>query len=604
MQYRSFLRSLVASMTVASLVACGGGVTPSDSPSSDMSLARSGAGTSNVLVDVVINWSSKSSKEARGARFTSPSARSVRIDVSPRTSPSSNAATEVVNKPAGVATSRDRFEAPAGDDVFAFTVFDQQNAGGNALGGARVVRTIRSGQKNIVRATFTGYVASFSIVPDDVRMAPVYENASQILPLYQIAGQAPLTFSVSVEDADGNVILAPVPNVKAFSDFSYIFRVRPVSGHQNTFTIQAVGPIGVSNDPYLVLEAPGANGVTATANYPLVETPLIYLAANSASSGHIYSVDALSTNFPLPGGCPGLSQPVGLAIDNTNDRLYVADAGASKILAYDFNCNAISGWTAPSVPGINAIALSTNTGYIYATTSAGNGAVEVFNSTGAAVTLPNAFATLHAKPVGVAYETFYHDIGVAEGGTPGYVDVYTDSGLYLSSYSESTTDQGSNPFTPTGIATSVGLSHANARPTFWLSGIDNYVYPGASGSTTPTVAQYVAGKRINRPWLQTGLGGPYATITSAWNGISAPLNAVQVPSDSTIMYVIEESGAMYGFECAIGGCPFASTFPSAIAPGPPNPGPDFTGTKTVAGFAGTIQPPGVTQITAAVFGQY
>jgi hypothetical protein len=586
MKLHRYLRSPLGIAALSALTACSGsGLTPISSASQNEIQRFDAANTAPV--EVVIQWKS-----------ALPHAQSVRIDVSTNESPSTIALTQVVDKPLRKSVSDVKLNVPVGKDTFAFTVFDQRSAGGNQLGGTTVGKTIRSGASNTVGATFTGYAAGFTVTPSDPhRMSLVYGGlVGQVQAVYDIAGQAPLTFTVAVKDVDGNVILSPnAPRVKAISVAKSTFTVAPVRGRQNTFTIQAIGAMPPFGSPNLVLEARGADGTTYTASYQLAETSLLYASAGSGASAHIYAFDTLGHRYTLPGTFPGLTRPVGLAHDTAKARIYVADAGASKLFAYDENGNAIPGWAAPSVPGITGVALSTHTGNVYASTSAGTGAVDVFSASGSPVSLPNRFVGLHAPPVGIAYDPTDRVIAVVENGTPSYIDLYTDGGTPLPNVSIVLTDENGGAFTPVSVAAAY-----DGEGDFWISGEDDGSPSSGASAALPVVALYDYKESLGFlccTFFQTGFWNG-ALINSQRQGITAPLSTVVDPENPGVMYVLEASGPMWGFDCSAGNC--ITDFPVAIEPGGP---PGFENAP-LAGYVGTIRARGVRNFTAAVFGEY
>jgi hypothetical protein len=519
-------------------------------------------------------------------------AQSVRVDIAPAGSPSDSAVTKIVERPAHASTSSVGVALKPGNTRFTFTVFAKRLAGGNELGGGAVIRTIRSGDPATIRAVFAGYAAAFEIDPQDARLQGKSGSASQTLPMYDVVGQAPLTFGVSVQDANGDVILgSAAPLVKAFSDAPATFAVSRVRSLKNTFTIQAVGPMPTgSASPHLVLEAPGADATQVVASYPLVETSLMYASAGTGATAHIYAFDTLGNAYRTPGKFQGLTRPIGLAHDVAHARLYVADAGSSKVLAFDENGNAVAGFTPPSVPGINGITFSSHTDHIYVTSDQGSGGVEVFNAEGAPVSLPHGFATLHATPVSIAYDPGTKLIAVVESGSPGFLDMFTDTGSYNANLSQALIDLNGFPFTPINVA----ASYANGG--FWISGEDN----SGSSSPIPMVALYtisdVSGGLAFLAGECPGCGGQ---VSSFYNNITAPVAAQADPDNPLVFYVLEESGPIYGFSCTAQGC--WDSFPSAISPGGPSGGPQGV---SVPGYIGTIDYSGVPYFTALVFDQY
>lgn len=587
MRHNRLSKPLAAAALFALAACSGAGITP---PTGAVPIGTQvSANTArSASVEFVIHWK------------VAASARSVRVDVSQKGSPTI-VKTTIADRPGHAASSDTHFDVPVGDDDFAFTVFDGPHGGGDALGGAVVTRTIRANASNTVKAAFTGYAAGFILHPVDSRMRIIYAGSiGPAPPIYDISGQAPLTFSVAVTDADGDILLAPgAPSVKAVSEITATFAVARVKGSANTFTVQAVGPMPRTT-PHLVLEARGAGGTTYTTSYQLTETALLYASAGSGSTAHIYAFDSLGRSYPFSGAFPGLNRPIGLTLDENKARIYVADAGASKILAYDENGNPIAGWAAPVVPGITGIAFSPHAKHIYASTNAGNGAIDVFDTAGAPVSVPGAFGSLHAPPVGVAYDPQWQVVAVAESGTPGYVDVYGDTGVYLAAQSGVLTDFAGYPFVPVGISPAL-----DGNGDFWVSGIDGF--PSGTGSIAPqpTTALYWPQSVFDGYKLFAGQGLlTFGYADSAIDGIGPVLNVATDPADPAIFYIVQASAPMWGMYCGVSfiNC-FNSNLPTQIAPGHGG-GPSVFPALDVPGYTGTIQQAGVTNFTDAVFTQY
>jgi hypothetical protein len=579
MSDRHFRTPLVLALLI-SLAACSGGTIPQAVPATQND-ERYDDTDARATAQLAIEWNNPRPAE------------SVRIDVSEKSAPSTILSTKIVNRSKHGGASSLRISVPARADVFAFTVFDQPYARGNELGGARIVRTIQANATNSIRATFVGYAAGFAV--DSNAIEPVFTGPGETQPIYDVPGEAALAFGVSVLDADGRVILPPgVPKVRATSDDPSTFRVRKSKG-QNQFTVQAVGPMGIAT-PHLVLEGAGAGGSVYTTSYQLAETALLVAAAGSGAGAHVYAFDTLGRRYALPGSFTGLNRPIALALDDAHDRLYVADAGASKILAYDGNGNAISGWTAPSVPSITGVAYSAHSGHVYASTSAGSGSVDVFDSKGAVVAT-QGFTGRHGVPIGITYDPNLRTIAVLEGGTPGYLDVYTDGGLSEPSLSSQLLDSYGDPFQPTGVSPAL-----DGKGDFWITGADYSPYDEGPGSAPdPVAALYWSQGSASYPKLQAGGGFQASTgyVDGQMFGITSPIAVAANPSAPSIFYVVEASGPMWGFNCSLGTC--IGDYPWVIKP----TGLKGSGTVvSVPGYGGTIRQPGTANFTAAVFDQY
>lgn len=644
MSYR-FLRIPVALLVALALAACSGGSSPFVPNNSQQSATPQRHGKT-AKAQIVIHWrSQRRVKHARRAFFISPSAQSIWISVAPVGKP--NAATVRTINRGKSSTSAVLLDAPIGSDIFTFQACDQPDGAGNQLGGATVQQKIVAGKTNTVSATLEGYASTFAITSDDGRFAPTAGSESG----YTVAGEGQYTFSVAPVDIDGNVILSPgVPKTSATSDTSY-YAVAPVKGKANTFTIRALGSLsgrlgGSVTRPQLVLSAPGAASTITTQDYALTNVALLYAAAGAGSSAHIYAYDALDNQYTLPSGAfSGLSKPIGMVYDPASQRIYVADAGTNSILAYDESGNALSGagWNAPSVSGLTGITFSTNTHEIYVSSSAGStGKILVFDTSGATVTTSGGFSGLHGPPVGLAFlsaaDSVYlgggpsasyapyppNVVAVVESGSPGYYDVYDDSGTYYPSLSTTLTDVDTGaPFDPTGIGLGTAAMASSPLPQgrsygdvngsgFWITGVDSGTQTGAGGSAASPMLALVC-YNANRSQCG-GYGGTTSFLAgdqfggaasyfvwggAAVNDISAPASVAENPVTGD-MYVINGPGGVPngGLSGFTGSYTEDTTFEIGILP-------VYLGKYSVTGEAAIIGPPsGVTNFTAAVFTQY
>jgi hypothetical protein len=504
------------------------------------SAAAAGNGSSQ-KVRISIDWRTKSTKRDR---FTSPSARSVRVDIQGAHAFWSHV---VIDKPKTDKITTTAVTVPIGNDAFTFTLFDRRQAAGTKLGGSTVLRKIVAGHSAVIRTTFFGYAAGFTIVSDDKRFAPVVSTGNG-LPEYEVRGQAKLTFSVTVTDPDGNVILAPgMPAVTASCDTPGVFTLLRVAGKRNVFTIQATAPIGPSAHVNLLLSAAGAEGVTYTATYPLLENSLILAAAGTGSAAHVYELDTLGNLYPTAGGFPGLQDPVGLAYDNDHHRIYVADAGASTILAYDENGNAVSGWTKPSVPGITGVTYSSHSRNVYASSTSGGGAIKTFDSNGTPAVTPGGFTGLHGSPAALVYEPLSQLVVVVDTadtalpGNPGYADTFTDSGVLQTNFSFPLYDAFGDPFTPSGVSAALNL-----QGSVWISGLDNLGYNNPGYGADPMVSIANPGNPTNlfaATYLPTfGIIDDVVGQANIGDPISTAVNPV-----TQDVYVVQAAGPLNGF---------------------------------------------------------
>lgn len=339
-------------------------------------VASSGRAT---RASIVLQWtSSKSAKRTRVPRFISPSAQSIQIAAIPVAGHSKTAST-IVNRPATGTQSTVTFDVPSGSDDFAFTVFDEKNATGNPIGGAELVKTMPAGATTRVGVSLDGYVAKATLSPIvGGEYLKTHLNTTGGAG-YTLLGTAPVTFSFTLMDADGNVLLPSQSGaqVSIGSSVPSLIAVQRVAGASNRFTIRAMAPNPAFTPVSIDIQvSSGAQGSQLfTQQFAIQEEALLYAVA-SGSPGSVTIFDQEGKTYTASGGFPGLQDPIAAEWDSWDGILFVADAGSHTILAYDGEGNASSGWAAPSVPGITSLTYNHDTHKVYATAEQAAGAPE------------------------------------------------------------------------------------------------------------------------------------------------------------------------------------------------------------------------------------
>jgi hypothetical protein len=444
------IRIAFAVVTLALTSACGG---------SGHALPPAGRATvakARVSVSFTMHWPARSSAQTkRRPAFVSPSAQSVVIEVNPD-APTPGPIT-FANAPAGGGTSTVTIDAPAGQDVFVISLYDQAQvatettATGNELGRVSVAQSIAPNVTNTLSATVIGTVASVRIGPLP-NQSNVVAVAGSSPPSFELVGRAPAIFTVAPLDVDGNVIVQPdappaislTPNVRA----THILSVNLVAGTTDQYTVQAIAPNTSVSPTALVATAFDANGNSATSSTIVDETSAVYVAYANGGAPLIARFAADGTPMPLaPGAFGGLKNPVALAYDADDREILVADAGLGKVLAFDESGAPLAGLTAPAVAGANGVAYDPNDGNVYAT---GSGGVTVFSPSGGAPngSVPANFTAANAQ--GVAFDAtspgaVLDELAVGNIATPA-----------LAFFSESGGGAGSAPLTIAPIAIAYG----------------------------------------------------------------------------------------------------------------------------------------------------
>jgi hypothetical protein len=444
------VRSIVAIACLSITSACAGGghALP---PASHSTAAKV-----RVPVSFTMRWPSRATAQAkRRPAFVSPSAQSVVIEVNPdATTPGP---ITFANAPAGGGTSTITIDAPAGQDVFVVSLYDQAQiaaettAAGNELGRVRVAQTIAPNVTNTLSATVIGTVASVRIGPMP-NQSNVVVVAGSNPPAFELVGRAPATFAVAPLDVDGNVILQPdaapaisvTPNVRA----THILSVTLVAGTTDQYTVQAIAPNTSVSPTALVATAFDANGNSATSSMVVDETSAVYVAYANGGAPVVARFSADGTLMPLAAGTfGGLQNPVALAYDADDREILVADTGLGKVVAFDESGAPLAGFTAPAVAGANGVAYDPNDGNVYATGSSG---VTVFSPSGGAPNggIPASFAAANAQ--GITFDAttpsfVLDELAVGNVATPA-----------LAFFNESGGGAGSAPFANAPIAIAYG----------------------------------------------------------------------------------------------------------------------------------------------------
>ena len=391
-----------------------------------------------IPVSFTMHWPTRGAAQARRRPvFVSPSAQSVVIEVNPD-APAPGPVTFANAPPAG-GTSTITIDAPAGNDEFVISLYDQVQvpgetvAAGNELGSVSLAQTIAPDVTNTLSATIIGTVAS-------VRIGPL-PNQSNVLSVtgsspaaFELVGRAPAIFMVAPLDVDGNVIVQPdappaislAPNVRAVG----ILSVTPVSGTTNQYTVQAVAANTTTYPTSIVATAFDANGNSATSSEIVDLTSAVYVAYANGGSPAVARFDPHGVQLPLPSGAfAGLKNPVAVAYDPVDREILVADSGLGKVVAFDENGGTLGSFTAPAITGVNGVVYDPNDGYVYASGTSG---VTVFSPSGGPPLggAPVTFAAANAHGVTYVASTpnvLLNRIAVGDTATPSLA-FFTETG--------------------------------------------------------------------------------------------------------------------------------------------------------------------------------
>lgn len=448
---------------------------------------------------LTMHWPARTgtSSAARGRKSISPSAQSIVVEVN-----NDSTLTTVSNRPAGTAsaTSTVVVLTPPGNDSFTFSVYDAQNGTGNELGQKTVVQAIVAGQNNVINATVDGLVASVQIAPlaNQPTVAPVTDPSGKTV--YSMLGDVPVTFAATPLDADGNVILGPGDPVSFdASTLSTSITVAPVSGQGNEFTVRASGLSNTAASAGFTVKATDGIGTFTQSNVSLTLSGLTYVAYENAGTGTIAALDSSGTRVALAGSFGGVVDPKGIAYDSQDHRIYVADAGANALLAFNSDGSTFTGnYTPPSLSAPFAVAYDDHTNVLYVLDTAGVHAVNADGSAAPVTTTGTPFGNLN-RPTAIAfYEVPVNAywLFVTNAGND-QVNRYDELGNPKGAGSRNTTSYSLGTQIPTGVASDSG------------SGTLAYTGTTASG----------ASEIVN--WSVAGGFAPLATQTNGANNPSA-----------------------------------------------------------------------------------
>jgi hypothetical protein len=342
--------------------------------------------------------------------------------------------TAIANNPGG-GTSSVSLQAPIGSDDFIISLYDQaQTPGettpvGNELGQVELVQSIKSGQTNTVSATVNGIAAKITMTPLP-NQSYLQTLGTASAPHFAIVGQNNAAFSVTALDADGNAIVGTgiTPTVGLHAAVgTKNFNVVSSDTDASRFTVVPTAA-NSSGTATLIAQATDALGDAISMNVPVDEVGEVYVSYPGASGSKIVAYDTSGNVIPLADNAfAGLQNPVAMAYDHDDQRLYVADSGLGQLLAFNADGTPVSGFPLTQVPGANGVAYDSNNRLVYVS---GANQVVAFTTDGKPVSTGGFQYTNH--PSSVAYISGpYIMVGSSDSGT---IDVYDESGNWIQNF--------------------------------------------------------------------------------------------------------------------------------------------------------------------------
>jgi len=477
-------KAIARTATIAAVIAlagCGGGGTSLPPAVSTTKHAATGK------VTFTMKWPTAKSPRASWRRlpqFISPSTASVAVEVNGGTP-------QFFNNPStsGSGTvSTLNIAAPVGTDDFVFSLWDGPNGTGEELGQAEVSANVAPAAVTQITAEVVGIVSTVAIAPAAGQTNVLQSTDSTGKQTFSIVSDTPVTFTLTPEDADGNVIIYPAndPNtpVLNLSSTEPNLSITPVSANPNEFVVR---PTGIFANPSVGLQATVNDDFgVVTSTYALSETPVTYVAWQNSGTGSIKGYDPTQHPIALSGSFPGVVNPVGLVYDQSDHIMFVADAGAAggEILAFDAQGNAIPGFKPLSVPGITSITFAPKVGEVFATVGPTNSIV-AFNAQGASI--PYSSSNL-SSPIAISYDLNNEQLYVANATLNYGWDGFDTSGDWNVSGLDGITTEA-----PTGIA---------------ADGPDNVVAQTFNGAGGAAIVSYSANGSPQDNTVTQGLNGP------------------------------------------------------------------------------------------------
>lgn len=383
---------------VAALAACSGGGTSGIVPSS-------GKHTQSAAIAFTMHWPSAQSVAAarragpvRRPSFISPQTQSVVVEVN-----NDSSLTTTANKPAQGNVSTVSVNAPVGSDSITITTWDQANGSGNLLGQITVTQTVVAGQTNTVNATVDGVMEKVGI---SGAPSPFLETTTDQTgaPKFALVGTVAQTFTIVPEDVDGDVIVPPgdAPTL-TLSSTNTAISVKPVSGKNDEYTVQAVNVMQPGSNAALKVDGVDGLGNTISSQFALSESSAIYVGYAGPNGTSVVVYDMNGKPLTTTGSFAGIADASAMTYDYNHNRLLIADAGIGTVAAFDAQGNPDSTFTQSAVTGANGLVYDEENDQLYVTQGS-QGKVAAFTGAGAPVTLAGTPFTGMTTPSSITYD--------------------------------------------------------------------------------------------------------------------------------------------------------------------------------------------------------
>jgi len=449
-------RKIFALSCALAVSACSGKTTLTPTPSPERAHAS---------VTIAMHWPALTPKSSvRVPKWISPSTRSVLVQVN-----DDARYTTIANNPStgGPVTGSLTVDAPPGNDLIAFVLYDQADGKGNVVGQATVTQQIAPGQANTVSAAVDGIVASVDLTPLPNQPWVAASADSSGHKQFAMKGDIAGTFAATALDADGNVIVpAASPITYNLTAVSSTLAITPVAGHPSQFSVRSSGS-GAGRPVGIVAHASGGQNASAQTNYDVAISPLLYVGYGNGGTGAIGVLDTDGTRITLPGNFPGVAAPIASAFDASDHRFFVLDGTAHAIVTLNSDGTAGSLANIPAPLGVGL------------TYDSHNGALYLLNSDGTVAT----YSAVDGSTMAPAS---------AWSGLNGAVAIYAyvPAPDFQIIFAANAADNTIVFFDETGSPTNLGPMHrssfdATLTPSALTGSVDGNLYVSGSNSGTP-----------------------------------------------------------------------------------------------------------------------
>jgi hypothetical protein len=391
------LKRALALTALVSLAGCGGGGRSASSLPHVAAAAPASSGRATTSFVVTIPRATPASANSRAPRYVSPATQSLGITIDPGTGNQSFTAMNIgpgdpnCNNPTPVSplTCTVSVAVAPGSHTFDFRTYDQRLDGnGNPQGSVLSANigfpfTVVPGQNNALKFVLQGIPASISVLAQpnqDVRGDQT--GGFDLYGAYKADGTTlfPRKVTVVATDADGNFIVGPgAPTITlTSSDTSALSNGVASASNPNLFTITPAGWAYNNGFQLTATATPSTDPSANSGASPIsVKVPVRYVARNaprvyvSGGPGQnwVKVFDENGNAVSTAGTWPNLSGPMGLAYDDFQQRIIVANYSDGTVRAYDLDgnaagpSNAISGLVNPM-----AVAMDNSMQRIYVST--------------------------------------------------------------------------------------------------------------------------------------------------------------------------------------------------------------------------------------------